>query len=80
MSSRRLEEHDRDRRHVSPGRLPLFNTQMSVDGRVPSGTSQILVFSIGNVLPSSIVAILLRQTKVNEEHLRNRRVICARST
>ena len=42
MSSRRLGE-----KHVAVDslgrrlrrRLPLFNTQMSVDGRVPSGTS-----------------------------------------
>ena len=39
MSSRRLGEEHVVVDSLGPRRLPLFNTQVSVDGRVPSGTS-----------------------------------------
>lgn len=48
---------------------PLLYPQVCVDGGVASCASQVLVFSVGYVLPSAVVPILLRQTKINEEQL-----------
>lgn len=48
---------------------PLFNAQMCVDGGVACCASQVFVFSVGDVLSSAVVSVLLRQTKVNKEQL-----------
>ena len=48
---------------------PLFNAQMSIDGGIAGCASQILVFSVGDVLSCSVVSVLLRQAKVNKEQL-----------
>lgn len=48
---------------------PLLDPQVCVDGGVASCASQVLVFSVGYVLPSAVVPVLLRQTKINEEQL-----------
>jgi len=44
----------------------LFNTQMSVDGGVASGTSQVLVLSVGNVKVGLRVPVLLGKTEVDD--------------
>ena len=49
--------------HVIPPAL--FNTQMRIDASIPSGSSQILILSVGNVLMGARIAILFGQTKVN---------------
>lgn len=49
--------------------VPLLDPQMCIDGGVASCASQVLVFSVGYVLPGAVVSILLRQTKINEEQL-----------
>lgn len=48
---------------------PLFNSQVCIDGGIACCASQVLVFSVGNVLSCSVVSVLLRQTKVNKEQL-----------
>ena len=42
---------------------------MGVDRGVPSGTSQVLVLSVRDVLPGPGVAVLFGQTKVDHEDL-----------
>lgn len=48
---------------------PLFNAQVCIDGGIACCASQVLVFSVGDVLSCSVVSVLLRQTKVNKEQL-----------
>lgn len=48
---------------------PLFNAQMCIDGGVACCASQVFVFSVGDVLSSAVVSVLLRQAKVNKEQL-----------
>lgn len=51
---------------------PLFNAQVCIDGGIARCASQVLVFSVGDVLSCSVVSVLLRQTKVNKEQLSER--------
>lgn len=51
---------------------PLFNAQVCIDGGIACCASQVLVFSVGDVLSCSVVSVLLRQTKVNKEQLTER--------
>lgn len=48
---------------------PLFNAEVCIDGGVACCASQVLVFSVGDVLSCSVISVLLRQTKVNKEQL-----------
>lgn len=52
---------------------PLFNAQMCIDGGVARCASQVFVFSVGDVLSSAVVSVLLRQAKVNKEQLVRRK-------
>lgn len=54
------------------GHRPLFNAQVCVDGGIAGCASQVLVFSVRDVLSCSVVSVLLRQTKVNKEQLTER--------
>jgi hypothetical protein len=47
----------------------LFDAKVRVDGRVPSGSSQILVLAIGNVQVRFRIAVFFRKTKVDDVDL-----------
>ena len=47
----------------------LLNTKVCVDARVPSRPCQVLVFTVGNVLTSSIITIFLCQAVVDKKNL-----------
>lgn len=49
--------------------LPLFNAEMRIDRRVSSCSGEIFIFSIGNVLASTIVTVLLGKTKIDQKDL-----------
>lgn len=46
---------------------------MCVDGGVARCAGQVFVFSVGDVLSSAVVSVLLRQAKVNKEQLVRKR-------
>lgn len=62
-----VHEHVGERLQIVPAGL--FDTQMSVDGRVTSGTRQILVLAVRDVQVGLGVPVLLRETKINDVNL-----------
>ena len=44
----------------------LTDTQVSIDGGIAGGTGQVLILSVGDVEVGLGVAVLLRETKVND--------------
>lgn len=48
---------------------------MCIDGGVACCASQVLVFSVGDVLSSAVVSVLLCQTEVNKEQLRREQIM-----
>lgn len=51
---------------------PLFNAQVCIDGGIARCASQVFVFSVGDVLSSAVVSVLLCQAKVNKEQLKKK--------
>ena len=49
----------------------LLDAEVSVDAGVAGSTGQVLVLAVRDVLPGAVVTILLRQTKVDQEHLQH---------
>ena len=67
--TRAIEVHEdvAERLEIVPPRL--LATQVSVDARVAGRAGQVLVLAVRNVLVRSIVAVLLRQTEIDEVDL-----------
>ena len=64
-----VHEHIAQRLHVvSP---TLLDAQVGVDAGIARRPRQVLVFSVGDVLPGTVVTVLLGQTKVDQENLQN---------
>ena len=62
--SHEVHKYVTQRLHVVPATL--LNTQVGIDGGVASGTSQVLVFPVGDVLVGAGVAILFCQPEVDD--------------
>ncbi len=52
---------------------PLFDAQVCIDRGIACCASQVLVFSVGDVLSCSVVSVLLCQAEVNKEQLTERK-------